>query len=81
MTATVRREERASLRDEWLALLDQQPEPAPFLHPTWHRVWLEEFQDSRELLLLTVRDGDALLGIAPLLRDGESLSFAGNHSI
>src|SRR3990170_4072070 len=81
MTSTVHREELASLRDEWLALLEQQPAPAPFLHPTWHRVWLEEFQDGRDLLLLSVRTDGALLGIAPLLRDGDRLSFAGNHSV
>jgi CelD/BcsL family acetyltransferase involved in cellulose biosynthesis len=71
----------ASLRAEWLDLLAQQPDPAPFLHPTWHRVWLEEFQDGRELLLLTVREGDALLGIAPLLRQDGKLSFVGHYSV
>ena len=46
MTYTVRREDVASLQAEWVELLNQHPEPAPFLHPTWQRVWLEEFQDD-----------------------------------
>ena len=81
MPYSVRREELASLRAEWLELLAQQPAPVPFLHPAWQRVWLEEFQDDRELLLLAVRDGDALLGIAPLLRQDGRLSFVGHRSI
>ena len=81
MAYEVRREELASLRAEWAQLLDQQPEPAPFLHPAWHQVWLEEFQAARDLLLLSVRDGDALIGIAPLLRDDGRLSFVGHYSI
>ncbi len=81
MAYTVHHEELASLQAEWVELLKQQPEPAPFLHPTWQRVWLEEFQDDRELLLLSVRDDGALVGIAPLLRDGGRLSLVGHYSI
>ena len=51
MTLTVRREEVASLHTEWAELLSEQTEPVAFLHPTWQQVWLEEFQDGRELLL------------------------------
>jgi len=42
---------------------------------------LEEFQAARDLLLLSVRDGDALIGVAPLLRDDGRLSFVGHYSI
>ena len=81
MAYTVRREEMAALKDDWAQLLDQQPEPVPFLHPAWQQVWLDEFQDDRELLLYSVRDGDTLTGVAPLLRDGDTLSFIGHYSI
>jgi len=81
MALTVRREDIASLREPWGELLSRHPDPVPFLHPTWHRVWIEEFLDGRELLLLSVRDGDELVGVAPLLRDGDCISFAGHHSI
>ena len=56
MTYSVRREELAQLEPEWVQLLEQQPEPVPFQHPAWQRVWLEEFQDGRDLLLLSARD-------------------------
>ena len=81
MAISVRREELAALRDEWLNVLQRQPEPLPFLHPTWQRVWLEEFQDEQELLLFALRDGETLVGVAPLLRQDGRLSFVGHHSI
>jgi CelD/BcsL family acetyltransferase involved in cellulose biosynthesis len=81
MTLSVRREELAQLQPEWAQLLEQQAEPVPFQHPTWQRVWLEEFQDGRDLLLISVRDGDTLVGIAPLIRDGDSIGLIGHYSI
>ena len=81
MTLDVQQEALESLALEWAALLARTPEPVAFLHPTWHRVWLDEFQDGRELLLLAVRDGAELLGVAPLLRAEGKISFVGNYSI
>ena len=81
MTYEVRREELPALAADWAELLGRCEEPIPFLHPTWHRVWLEEFQGDRELLLLSVRDGDALAGVASLLREDGKLSFVGHYSI
>lgn len=70
------------LQAEWTALLLETEQPLPFLHPTWQRAWLNEFQDRRELLLLAVRDVDRLIGVAPLLRaDDRTLTFAGHHSV
>ncbi len=81
MTLDIRQEDLDSLAPEWAALLERTREPVPFLHPTWHRVWLDEFQDGRELLLLAVRDGSALVGVAPLLRAEGRLSLVGHYSI
>jgi CelD/BcsL family acetyltransferase involved in cellulose biosynthesis len=81
MTYEVRREELSTLAAEWADLLGRCDEPVPFMHPTWHRVWLEEFQADRELLLLSVRDGGRLAGVAPLLREDGKLSFVGHYSI
>ncbi|MEX0785061.1 MAG: GNAT family N-acetyltransferase [Dehalococcoidia bacterium] len=81
MALTVRQEELAALDAEWRELLDRTAEPVPFLHPTWQRVWLEEFQAACEPLYLAVRDGDELVGVAPLLRDGDRISFVGSHKI
>jgi CelD/BcsL family acetyltransferase involved in cellulose biosynthesis len=82
MSIKVRREEQSALAAEWAALLERCSDPVPFLHPTWHRVWLEEFQDGREQLLYAARDDDgALFGVASLLRTDATLSFVGHYSI
>ena len=81
MTYTVQREDLAQLKGEWVDLLARQAEPVPFQHPAWQRVWLDEFQDGHELLLLSIRDGDELVGVAPLLRDADTLTMVGHYSI
>jgi CelD/BcsL family acetyltransferase involved in cellulose biosynthesis len=78
---TVQREELEALAPEWKALLDEVHEPVAFIHPSWQRVWLEAFGDGREPLVLAVRDGDELAGVAPLLREGDELSLIGHYSI
>jgi len=81
MAISVHREELTPLAAAWAALLDRAPEPVPFLHPTWQRVWLEEFAGDRELLLYAVRDGEELIGVAPLMRGDGGLMFSGDHKI
>src|SRR3972149_11949792 len=81
MAYEVLREERASLAAAWAALLERTPEPVPFVHPAWQRVWLDEFRDSQELLLYAVRDGDELIGVAPLLQSDGRLMLSGDFSI
>lgn len=81
MTLRVQQESLDGVAAEWLRLLDETPEPLPFIHPAWQRVWLDEFQDGRQLLLLSARQGDRLVGIAPFLRQEERLSLVGHYSI
>lgn len=81
MVLEVRRADEASLHDEWAKLLARHAAPAPFLHPTWHRVWLEEFHSGRKSVVLSVHDDASLVGVAPLLREGARLTFAGDPSI
>jgi CelD/BcsL family acetyltransferase involved in cellulose biosynthesis len=70
-----------SLRDEWQELLSRAPEPHVFHRPTWQGLWLEHFGDGREPLFLAARDGDRLVGVAPLMRDGSRLALVGDHEI
>lgn len=81
MTLSVRREELASLHGEWAELLARLDDPMPFVHPTWQRVWLDEFQGERELLLYSVRDGESLVGVAPLLLQDGRVEFVGHYSM
>jgi CelD/BcsL family acetyltransferase involved in cellulose biosynthesis len=77
----VQREELPQLAAEWQKLLVKSFYPCAFVSPTWQRVWWEEFGDGRESLLLSVRCGDTLVGVAPLMREDGRLSFAGDTQI
>lgn len=52
-----------------------------FVLPHWLKVWWHEFGADSSLYLHSVRQGDDLIGIAPLLVDGESASFIGSPDV
>lgn len=66
---------------EWTGLLSQASSLMPFATPAFQRTWLDHFQDGRRLQLLTARDGERLIGVAPFLRDGATAEFVGHYSI
>jgi len=80
MSPTVRVESFASLEPEWEKLLPGSATNTVFLTPRWQRAWWGEFGQDKELLLLSVREGDRL-GIAPLMRQGKTVSFIGDTNI
>ena len=73
-------EDCRSLGVEWNDLYERCAEATPFQRPAWLLAWVDAFS-PHDLLMLAVRDGDDLVGIAPLLiypRDGKRmLAFAG----
>jgi CelD/BcsL family acetyltransferase involved in cellulose biosynthesis len=81
MALSVRRQELESLRGEWQDLLSRAPEPHVFHRPLWLELWLEHFGDGREPLFLAVRDGQSLVGVAPLMREDSRLTLVGDHEI
>ena len=79
---TVHREELAALEPEWRELLGSCSSHASiFQSPTWLRTWWGEFGSGRELLLLSVREEQRLVGVVPLMREGARLSFAGDTEV
>jgi len=78
---TVRDEPFDRVCTEWQGLVDEAHMPVPFVTPAWQRVWLSHFQNGRRVQILTARDGERLIGIAPLLVDGESAELVGHYSI
>jgi CelD/BcsL family acetyltransferase involved in cellulose biosynthesis len=62
------------------ALLALQTEKLPFLHPTWLRTWLSEFGGNVEPCFLVAGDG-SVIGVAPLMRADDRLTFIGDHNI
>src|ERR1044071_3551427 len=58
----------AALRSEWTQLLGASTVQGPFLSWEWLYAWWTHMRGSRALRLLTVRDGNDLVGIAPFAR-------------
>ena len=75
------REELASLETPWREILPASGPKAVFCSPLWLKTWWGEFADGRELVLLSVRDGERLVGVAPLMREGERLTLAGDTNV
>jgi CelD/BcsL family acetyltransferase involved in cellulose biosynthesis len=69
------------VRGEWDGLMKQLDEPIPFVTPAWQRVWLDHFQGGRDARVFTVREGERLIGVAPLLVDGDKAELVGHYSI
>lgn len=58
-----------ALAREWNAVLAQSPQVGnPMLTHEWFRAWWEAFGEKKELLILLLRSGGRLIGIAPLMR-------------
>ena len=52
-----------------------------FVLPHWLKVWWQEFGADSNLYLHSVRQGDDLIGIAPLLVNNESAFFIGSPNV
>jgi CelD/BcsL family acetyltransferase involved in cellulose biosynthesis len=81
MTLDIRNEDFEHVCGEWQGLLAQTPRPLPFTTPAWQRVWLKLFQGGRDVRVVTARDGERLIGVAPMLVEGARAEFVGNYSI
>jgi CelD/BcsL family acetyltransferase involved in cellulose biosynthesis len=77
----VARESLDALEPEWRELLPRCSYAPVFLSPLWLRTWWSEFGTDRELVLLSVRDDQRLVGVVPLMREGARLSFAGDTEV
>jgi CelD/BcsL family acetyltransferase involved in cellulose biosynthesis len=66
---------------EWAGLAEQCAEQIPFVTPAWQRLWLSHFQADKRVQILTIRDGERLVAVAPMLRSDSEAEFVGHHSI
>lgn len=55
-----------ALAPEWEALAAAVPGAAPFHLPAWHRAWLSVFGAGAEPVVLAIRRGETLIGVAAL---------------
>ena len=66
------------LRDSYATRLDWEP---LFISPVWLEVWWSVFGNNRELYLTSVREDDAVIGIAPLMIDDGISSIIGSADV
>jgi len=73
-------EEMQSLTPEWSALWRACPSATPFQSPEWLMPWTRHLFKGGQILMLTIRDGEDLIGLAPLFCWGtaeRTISFLG----
>jgi CelD/BcsL family acetyltransferase involved in cellulose biosynthesis len=63
------------LREEWTGLLDASGSWNPFLSWEWMWAWWTHLRRNAVLHIITVRDGDRLIAIAPLMAVRRGLSL------
>ena len=69
------------VQDAWEKLLPSCSANNIFVTPWLQQVWWRNFGGGLELRILSLQDGDRILGIAPLVRDGDVLRFAGGRDL
>ncbi len=52
-----------------------------FVLPAWLKAWWDSFGGDAELYLRTLRDGEQIVGFAPLLVDGGTARFVGDADV
>ena len=81
MDYTVTRENFDSLTSYWTDGGYHLQWSSPFVLPAWMKVWWQEFGPGAELYLRAVRQGEKIIGVAPLLvRDGKA-SIIGSEDV
>ncbi len=78
---TITEESFASLTSYWTEARYNLRWNSVFVLPGWLRVWWQAFGSGAELYLRAVRQGEEIIGIAPLLIRGETASIIGSADV
>ena len=81
MGTIVQQETFDSIWQEWEEILPTCSVDTIFLTPWWQKIWWNNFCLGKSLMLLSVREESHLIGIAPLMIDGTTLTFAGDKDL
>lgn len=81
MTISVHNEDFESIADEWDCILPHTGANTIFITPWWQQLWWRRYGGDAELEILSIRNGDSLLGIAPLMTHADTLSFLGDTDL
>lgn len=64
----------------WLSVLSSSSTDTVFLTPDWQETWYQELGQGGELRLLTLGQ-NPVVGIAPLLKQGDNITFVGERDV
>jgi CelD/BcsL family acetyltransferase involved in cellulose biosynthesis len=81
MSPPVTLESFDSLVSSWPDLRQRLRWDSVFVLPCWLEVWWQHFGAGAELYLATVKQGDTVIGVAPLLVRGQDASFIGSADV
>jgi len=81
MSYTITRESFDSLASYWTDPTHHLNWSSVFVLPAWLKVWWQEFGAGVEPCLLSLKQGETVLGIAPLMVKGEKASFLGSVDV
>lgn len=70
-------EELESLRSDWDNLCGQDPEYSIFQTYDWNYDWWQTYGDSHQLMVLKIKQGNDVMGIAPLMVTDRKIEFIG----
>jgi len=81
MKYAVTEESLANLSSYWNDFNQHLNQASLFVSPDWLETWWQVFGSGSELFLRVVRRGDSLIGMAPLMSRGETVSFIGSENV
>ena len=81
MGHSVQEETFESIWSEWERILPSCSTNTVFVTPWWQKVWWNNFCAGNELHILSVREGDEIIGIAPLMTCEDRLTFTGDKEL
>lgn len=74
-------ESLAGLKSEWDSVLNRSAANTVFSTWDWQDIWWQAFGKDVEPLLIAVREGGQLVGIAPLVEQANIIRFAGGADV
>ena len=81
MPTTIETTDFDQIEEQWEKLLPTSVTNTVFVTPWWQRIWWNHFGADSQLRIFAVKNGDRLLGVAPMrLREGV-LSFLGDTDL
>ncbi|MBI2830268.1 MAG: GNAT family N-acetyltransferase [Chloroflexi bacterium] len=81
LSYTITEETLSSLESYWQKSSDHLKWEPVFVLPPWLKVWRQSFAPEAKLYLPAVRENGGLIGIAPLMIDGDTASIIGSPNV